>query len=163
MPNPTYDIFFSGEIIEGYDPDTVRKNLEELLKVSSEQVARLFAGRPVRIKSGVDQETAIKYRTTFREAGALIEIRSTQAKQAIPQDKEKMGTLEKEEMSLLPPKTGTLIDCAPDVEPAEIPDISDITLAPPGSMIDETEPPPPLNLNTDNLSLAPAGSATDRD
>ena len=163
MPNPTYDIFFSGETIEGYDPDTVRKNLEELLKVGGEQLARLFAGRQVRIKSGVDQETAIKYRTTFREAGALIEIRSTQVKQAIPQDKENMGTHEKEEMSLLPPKTGSLIDCAPDVIPADIPDISDITLAPPGSMIDETEPPPPLNLNTDDLSLAPAGSATDRD
>lgn len=163
MPNPTYDIFFSGEVIEEYDTDNVRKNLEELLKLDSEQLARLFSGRPIRIKSGVAQETAIKYRTTFREAGALIEIRAVHVKQPTPHVEENRDMLETEGMSLLPPKTGSLIDCAPEVEPAKIPDISDITLAPPGTMIDETEPPPALNVNTDELSLAPAGAATDRE
>ena len=155
MPNPTYDIYFSGEMVEGFHPETVRNNLEKLLRVDAEKLSRLFSGRPVRIKSGVDQETAIKYRTTFQEAGALIEIKATQVDKPTTHVEDKMDTPEEDKMSLLPPKTGSLIDCAPKIEPAEIPDISDITLAPPGTIIDETEPPPKLNVNTDELSLEP--------
>lgn len=163
MPNPTYDIFFSGEIIEGFHPESVQNNLEKLLKVDAEKISRLFSGKPIRIKSGVDQETAIKYRTTFQEAGALIEIKMTQVNTPTPHVEEKMDTPGKETMSLLPPKTGSLIDCAPRIEPAKIPDISDITLAPPGSMIDQTEPPPELDINTEELSLAPADFVKERD
>lgn len=71
-----YDIFFSGRTVEGADPATVKRNLAKTFNMGSEQLEYLFAGNSVKVKGGVDQETAIKYRVAFRNAGALVEIQS---------------------------------------------------------------------------------------
>ena len=61
-----------------------------------------------------------------------------------------------EEAELLPPRTGSLIDCAQEVAPAAIPDISDISMAEAGGILDETPPPPPLEIDTSELSATTA-------
>ncbi len=59
-------------------------------------------------------------------------------------------------MELLPAKTGSLIDCAAEVVPAEIPNIDGITLGSSTAPLDSREPPPPANIDTEDLTLSPA-------
>ncbi len=161
MSETRYDILFSGQIMEGRDPAQVRTAVARMFQADDATLARLFSGRPIRIKSAVDQETAIQYRVAFRDAGALVEVRPvtqespTQTTAPEPDSPPPAGDPE-----LLPPRTGDLSDCLPPVEPAPLPDISGITLAAEGTTIDESPPPPPLRVDTSGLTLAPAASGS---
>lgn len=167
MSTERFDIFFSGQIIEGQDEATVRTKVGEIFNANPKQVAQLFSGQPVRIKSGVDLDKAAKYRVAFRDAGALIDIKPSSpagtATPTQPQTKTAQSppispSPTKDEIELLPPKTGSLIDCAPKVTAAAIPDIDGITLGSNMGPLDETEPPPPANIDTSDLTLNPAHS-----
>lgn len=155
MPAQTYDIFFSGRILEGASLDEVKVKIGKLFNTSGDQLEQLFSGEQLKIKNGVDQETAVKYRVAFRNAGALVEIRSadTPASETADANTDKG-------MVLLPPNTGSLIDCAPRVEPAPVPDISDLSLASPGTVLDETPEPPAADIDTSELQLSPANTGT---
>ena len=158
-----FDIFFSGQIIEGKDPNQVQQNVGKMFKANEDHLARLFSGKPIKIKSAIDQDTAIKYRLAFRDAGALIEIRTSDplaapvAEKKIPQEAAPHAA---DEITLLPPQTGSLIDCAKEVTPTPLPDISSIQLASPGIDLDETPPAPPANISTDGLILNPANTGS---
>ncbi|WP_428603325.1 hypothetical protein [Sedimenticola sp.] len=165
MPQQLYNIFFSGKTVEGADLVKVKQNLAKIFNTGSEQLEYLFSGKSVKVKNGVDQETAIKYRVAFRNAGALVEIQS-----ADPISKPSPTTNETQQnrqqptddagMTLLPARTGSLIDCAPIVQPAPLPDISDLSLASPEKPLDESTPPPPLQIDISNLELSPAKTGT---
>ena len=71
----TYDIYFSGEVLEGQDPALVRQRIGRMFKAQDAALDRPFSGTPVRIKAGLGQETAIKFRVAFRDAGATVDIR----------------------------------------------------------------------------------------
>jgi hypothetical protein len=164
-----YDIYFSGELIANSDEQTVRQKLAALFKLAPEQIDHLFSGKRVAVKRNVDMDTAVKYRLTFRDAGALVEIKpvATPASSSgtsipdIPSEPEpatEETTEEKSGMTLSPANTGSLEDYAPAVIPAPIPDISQMSMAEAGSTLDDSEPPPPLEIDTSNLSVAPIGS-----
>jgi hypothetical protein len=165
-----YDVFFSGAIMEGRDETEVRTKVGQLFKASGGQLERLFSGQPVRIKASVDLDTAVKYRVAFRDAGALVDIKpaaTSDDKKAAPQATPSPASPgatptapETEEIELLPPRTGSLIDCAQKVTPAPIPDISSISMDEAGVTLDETAPPPPLEIDTSELS-AETGSLED--
>jgi len=163
MPTQCYDIFFSGKTVEGTDPAEVKENLGKIFNMGNEQLEYLFAGNSVKVKGGVDQETAIRYRVAFRDAGALVEIQSadpvTDSAHTTPSVTPENQTLGK--MALLPPRTGSLIDCAPKIQPAPLPDISELSLASPGTLLDESPSPEarPM-IDTGNLELAPANTGT---
>lgn len=165
MPIQQFDIFFSGQILEGQDPAEVRERIRRLFNAQDDQLQRLFSGEAVRIKGGVDEEEASKYRLAFREAGALLEIRVAEtAGDSSPTPVAETRTQESDKdtgnLSLLPPNSGSLIDFAPKIEPREIPDISSLTLAPEGSTIDESEEPPAADIDTGNLTVSPAQSGS---
>jgi hypothetical protein len=63
-------------------------------------------------------------------------------------------------MTLLPPNTGSLIDCAPTIEPADIPNTDYLTLANSGAVLDESPTPSPVDIDISELTLAPANSGT---
>jgi len=172
MPTERFDIFFSGQIIEGQDEAKVREKIGRIFKATPKQLEQLFSGQPVKVKSGVDIDKAVKYRVTFRDAGALIDIKpvstpnaaTTTQPQAKPsQPPPSPSTPAKDEVELLPAKTGSLIDCAAEVVPAEIPNIDGISLGSNTGPLDETEPPPPANIDTQGLTLNPAQSETTLD
>ncbi len=168
-----YDIFFSGQLIDGSDEAVARSKLAALFKLPLERVEHLFSGKPVAVKRGVDMDTAVKYRTAFRDAGALIEIKPitdtatvgaasipdvppTPAPMAAPSEaSEQAQPASSSDLSLSPANTGTLEGFAPKVVPVEIGDISQISMAAVGSTIDESEPPPPLEIDTSALSIEP--------
>lgn len=70
-----FDIYFSGEIVKGHDLTQVKPQLGKLFKVNPQQLERLFSGKPVRIKAGIDKETATKYYAAIHKIGAVIEVR----------------------------------------------------------------------------------------
>ncbi len=161
-----YDIFFSGQLIDGSDEAVARTKLAALFKLPSEQVGHLFSGKPIAVKRGVNMDVAIKYRTAFRDAGALIEIKPitntggleatpipdvVPAATAVGQAPPTASTTST--LSLAPANTGTLEDCTPKVTPVEIGDISQMSMAEVGSTIDESEPPARLEIDTSALSL----------
>ncbi len=163
MASQTFDILFSGQIIEGEDPEQVKGNIARIFKTDTAALQQLFSGTPVRVKSGVDQDTAIKYRLLFRDAGALIDIKptapqSTQSTTPAQQSVEPESEKTEDGITLLPANTGSLIDCAPTIEPTPIPDISNLTMASPGTIMDETPLPPAPVINTDNLILGEANA-----
>ncbi len=168
-----YDIFFSGQLIDGSDETVARSKLAALFKLPRERVEHLFSGKPVAVKRSVNMDTAIKYRTAFRDAGALIEIKpitdtatagaasipavapSPEPTAAPPEASGQDLPTSSSGLSLSPANTGTLEGFAPEVVPVEIGDISQISMAAVGSTIDEREPPPPLEIDTSALSIEP--------
>jgi len=185
MSTDTFDIFFSGQIMEGQNETEVRKKVGHIFKANEKQLERLFSGQAIKIKSGVDLDNAVKYRVAFRNAGALIDIKPTTAAnpktEAQPQaassqpsetSTQPQGTAgqplasaepqpaEKDEIELLPPQTGSLIDCAAEVIPAAIPNIDGLNFDDTDEPLDKTEPPPPANIDTQNLTLNPASLET---
>ena len=162
MPFDAYDIFFSGKLMDGHSEAGVKERIGRLLKLNPAQLEHLFSGRPVRIKSGVDEETATRYRIAFRDAGALLEILPAAA-----QSENRAATTEPKESSspdgsltLLPPRTGSLIDCAPKVAAQPLPDISALSLSAQDRYLDESEQAPPLAIDISALSMNPANSGT---
>ena len=69
-----YRIIFRGELLEGKDQGTVKKNLAALFKIPPAQADRFFAGKPITIKTNVNEETARKYYRAFTQAGAVCRI-----------------------------------------------------------------------------------------
>lgn len=158
MAEMRYHLFFSGKIIQGEDPAQVRLKVARIFSADQTTLTRLFSGTPVRIKSDVDQETAARYRLTLREAGALIDI------QPAHQVGKAAGTIlnpaSSEALTLFPPNTGSLIDCAPRVQPATIPLDENLNLAPAGADIDQSAPTLAKRFDTGDLTLGAANSGT---
>lgn len=69
-----YKLVFSGDILPGHEADIVKARLAELLKVSSQGQARLFSGKPVVIKRGLDEAKADAYRRKLAAMGVGIRV-----------------------------------------------------------------------------------------
>jgi hypothetical protein len=150
MPEERFDIVFRGQLVDGQDAATVREQVGRLFKASGDQLERLFSGRPTLVKKSVDLDTAARYRLAFRQAGALVEIRvsdavaeaNTPPRQAPPPV-----------LSLLPPHSGSLEDYTPRIPPPPLPDIRHLSLAPPGTLLDSPPPKAAIAIDTRALNL----------
>ncbi|MEW8508641.1 MAG: hypothetical protein AB2598_18270 [Candidatus Thiodiazotropha sp.] len=74
MTADSYDVYFSGAIIKDNDPAEVKRKIGAVFKLEGDKLERLFSGKPIPIKRGVDMDRAIKFRVTFRDAGGLVDI-----------------------------------------------------------------------------------------
>jgi len=172
-----FDIFFAGKLTPDADPSEAREAVGKLFKLQGQALEKLFSGTPVRIKKAVDVETANRYRKAFRNAGALIDIVPHQAasvenaapEQAMappattaqpPAEKTVPAADTSADMTLLPANTGSLEDCAPQVEARQIPDIGWMNLDMPGIDLDETPPAPAKQVDTSALSLSDANTGS---
>lgn len=152
-----FDIYFQGAIMRGEEPEAVKRRVGALFKLQGERLERLFSGQPVAIKRGIDMDQAIQYRVTFRNAGALVEIRPALAAAGSG------GTAATDDgnLSVSDARGFDLSDCAPQVTPQPIPDISGLALERPGATIDESPPAPAREIDTEGLTLAPDGGRLD--
>lgn len=175
----TFDLVFSGELIEGHDADGVRRNLQTLFRSDEAAIARLFSGKPVIIKKGLDEASAARYQAALRKAGARCELRS--AANPPLQAPEPAGDLAS--ATVLPPGsilpqppvmappefsfTGlsvaasgeTLVDPPAAVTP-QLPDLTGLEVAPVGEDLvtpAETMPAPLPDIS--GITLAPPGTA----
>jgi len=152
----TYDIYFRGELMPGADSQQARKAVAKMFKLTDESLQRMFSGKRVKIKKAVDERTASRYRKAFREAGALIDIvphAASPAKTASAPDPETT-------LTALPPRTGSLEDCAPQVDAAPLPDTAWMSLDAPGTVLDETPAPEASAFDTSAINMAPAGQGS---
>ena len=150
----TFDMYFLGEMVPGADPAQVRTGVAALFKIQEEAADRLFTGKPLRVKQGLDVDTASRYRAAFREAGALVQIVPNGA----PPPAAKPVTSLAEGMTAQasgsePPGTET--------PPTEgITEDAGFSLAEPGATIDHTPAPPPADISTDGLEAMPPNSGS---
>jgi hypothetical protein len=70
-----YDIYFAGELVDGFAEPQVRDSLAALFKAGEDTLEKLFSGKAIAIKRGVDEATASRYRGAMRKAGAVVSIR----------------------------------------------------------------------------------------
>lgn len=64
-----YSIIFDGSVIAGHERDVVKRTAAQRLKFSDAQRERLFAGREVTMKRGLDEEKARHYAKTLSLLG----------------------------------------------------------------------------------------------
>ncbi len=163
-----FDIYFSGELIPGTTEQTARERLGALFGMDERTLDTLFGGKPVRVKSGVDADKAGRYRAAFRKAGALITVvpqgtspqpvRETTSPPAPPAADPAPPAAP--DFELLPPRTGSLADCAPEVETRPIGDIDWMRLDSPGVVLDDSPPPPEPQFDLSGLTASAPGSFT---
>jgi hypothetical protein len=79
-----YKIIFSGKLARGRETEEVKRNLKSLLKLSDENVKKLFTGKRVIIKKHAEYNEAMKYKMAFETAGAICVIEETAGEQPKP-------------------------------------------------------------------------------
>ncbi len=78
MTTAHYDIYFRGEIADGQDLATVKLNLANVFQADEKKIAALFSGKTCLLKKGLDKQSALKYQTILKKAGAKIIIKTAQ-------------------------------------------------------------------------------------
>jgi hypothetical protein len=145
MADQRYDLSYRGLLRPGADPEETRRRLGAIFKLGETGLERLFTGKPVIVKRDVDAATAAHFERLFAQAGA--------------------------ELSVVPLDAG---DPAPAVPPgpASVPagevespqglsiDISMLSLAPPGGVLEDPPPSVSLELDISYLSLVPGDDWT---
>lgn len=69
-----FKIVFEGQILPGNDPDEVRARLVAALKAAPRAAERLFSGRPVTLKAGLDEAQAQSYRRRLSAMGVAVRV-----------------------------------------------------------------------------------------
>ncbi len=171
-----YDIAFSGECLEGFAEQDVRAAVGKLFKADDATLARLFSGKPQRIKRNVDRATALKYQKAMNNAGARVSISEVAAEASPAQPTAQ--TAANATASTSPPEQQPVSAPEPTQAPApsdiaqaeatapasdQSPDIQSVPLAmePAGSDVlrpDERKPWEPRDVATDHLSVAASGT-----
>ena len=142
-----FDIYFLGEMLPDTDPDTVKRQVAKLFKVSEDAVDRLFSGKPLRVKQAVDADAASRYRAAFRDAGALLEI----VPNGSPPPQRRAAE----------PAESNVVDITTAADDMPEPSAGgDMSLAEPGATIDHTPAPPPADIDTSELSAQPPNSGS---
>ncbi|GEM_PF-4190960 len=70
MEKKSYRIIFRGEILDGQDPENVKRRIARLFRIKDDTIKKMFSGKTVVIKKKASKETAIKYKKAFEDAGA---------------------------------------------------------------------------------------------
>jgi hypothetical protein len=175
MESDRYSVIFFGRVFPGRDSDEVRGRIGEMFHVEGRQLDALFSGARIAIKKDLDLQTAQRYRDAFQKAGALVELKksepigdapppATRSPSGPPPTRAALSEApaaetNEEELTLLPPRSGSLEDFAQEVEPAPIPDITHLEMQAVGADLDpEFKQPPPLELDLSGLDLEPPGA-----
>lgn len=71
-----FSVVLTGKLADGFELPQVKDNIAGLFKLAPEKVDRLFSGKPVALKRGVDKAQAMKLRNALARAGALGVIKA---------------------------------------------------------------------------------------
>ena len=70
--NKTFKILFSGGTLPGFDLPSVKKECSKSFRLSTEKTERMFSGREITLKKGIQQDQAIKYLSYFKKIGLNV-------------------------------------------------------------------------------------------
>jgi hypothetical protein len=66
-----FSVVLTGKLADGFELPRVKSNIAQVFKLAPEKVEKLFRGKPVALKRGVDKAQAMKLRNALARAGAL--------------------------------------------------------------------------------------------
>lgn len=150
MSEARYDIYFRGDLLDGFFADFVKADMAQLFKTDPARLEAFFSGTPQPIKLKVDRPTAAKYKAALEKIGAkpiivpmgeAIPARAAQPAASDPEARRQATAPEQETRAESPP-AGT----------------TDWTILPAGSDIGEHREVQPVSVDTTGLSLAQAGA-----
>lgn len=156
-----FQVVFQGEIQAGVDADLARAAVGQLFQLSSASLERLFSGKRMVIKQGLDAASADKYRQAIERTGALCVIEPMPAPASAPEAQQAAGGQASQQ-----PAAGTSAGKGARLEPrdsfmAAFSDVEapDYPIAPPGSDLQEQyRDYSELDIDLSALSLAPVGA-----
>ncbi len=156
-----FDIYFSGEILEGEDEQQVKEAVGKLFKLSGSKLDALFSGKQKRIKKDLNVAQSGRFREVFRKVGALVHIVAAgnppPDKNAAPRKVEETPSL----WSLMP--AGADLNPLPR-NTGEEKSISEANIAAlniaPVSPLPQSPPPAAADIDTSALQAAPAASGS---
>jgi len=67
-----YNLIFQGKIIDGASLNKVKLNIAQLFKINAAKTDTLFSGKAIIIKKNLNTESAKKYLTVLKKAGAIV-------------------------------------------------------------------------------------------
>lgn len=153
MESPLYDVYFTGNLVEGADPQTARAGFMQLFKASPETADKFFNGKPQLLKRGVSKEEALKYKAVLHKAGMMLAFKAHQdASAAAPAAP----------VTAPPSATTTAPEVVPTPAPAQTAADGEWSIAPAGSDVlrpEERHQQPEREIDTSNIKLASAFSA----
>lgn len=79
--NNLFDIYFTGELVDGINSDQAKLGFAKLFKTTVIKVNKYFNGKPQLIKRGLSKAEAIKYKTALHQAGLMIAVKNHQAEE----------------------------------------------------------------------------------
>jgi hypothetical protein len=74
------NVIFEGKVAPGKDPEFVKQAMMNLLKIDSQGIKRIFSGRAISLKTGVNASTADKYQKAIEAAGAVCKVETMAAR-----------------------------------------------------------------------------------
>ncbi|HEB28646.1 MAG TPA: hypothetical protein ENI05_12885 [Porticoccus sp.] len=74
-----YSVVVSGKIAEGFELSQVKASVGTLFKLDEGRVEKLFSGKPVAIRRGVEKASALKLRSALAKVGAIAVIKVARA------------------------------------------------------------------------------------
>jgi hypothetical protein len=152
-----FEVVFQGGIASGADPDEVKARIGALFKVSEAQLARLFSGQRIVIKSNLDEATAAKYKMAIEKAGALcsvVPVASAQTTPPAPTPTVAVAPAQTPPSVSVPPATASSLVTTPSSSPQE----GSFNVAPLGVDLGDNKPFVPADIKVDHLSTAPVGA-----
>ncbi|MFP6806208.1 MAG: hypothetical protein VB957_03335 [Pseudomonadales bacterium] len=154
MSNVIYAIVFKGEIIDGFQPISVKAHMAKLLKADVEKMKALFSGKQIVIKRTPDKTEAIKYATALKKIGADIKVRAIKTEETASSKVETKHEAATESPGLgLAPNEGFIVEPAAPV-PAPDLDLSSFVLAEnDGSLIIEPTEHERLEIDLSEFSV----------
>ncbi len=171
MDQPRYDIIFTGKLQAGTNPEQAQASLAKLFNTSPDNVAKLFNGKPQRLKRGVDKTAAIKYKAALHKAGLVIAFKQTLVEEATGALAAAQPAAKATPSNSAPPAAApSALSLAPsgsevltederhDFVPRDV-DTSAIQLVSPFLEPQQDDPvPPPPPPSTQHISIAEAGA-----
>lgn len=92
-----YNVYFAGQVMDGYDPHSVRDKLAKMFNADQQTLDKLFSGKTQLIKRDCDKATALKFKEAMERAGAqpTIKVAASQTAEAKAEPTRTMTRAEK--------------------------------------------------------------------
>ena len=156
MTAQRFDLFLTGDLAPGHQRDVALQQLATVFKRPVDQLEKLLAGKPNRIRKDLDASEIQRYQQVFAKIGigtlAKPSVSDMQTEQLVP-----IAT-PKQNLSLSPEGTPVLRDNERHVSAHAAPDTGHLSLAHRGETLGDQREKPPLPLpDTEYLSLGGIG------
>lgn len=174
MAEQHYDLFFSGQILDGFFEDFVKADLKVLFKTDDAYIDQLFSGQVRPIKKKVDKKTAVKFQRAFKQAGARLIVKQhaadaaagsapatkpSQPKSAQPRQQAAPAAVNAELVTtaVQGENDDSLIEHhQPDIKPPE--QIPQWSVSAPGAQLSEQTEQRVAEIDTSDLTIAQPGA-----